>query len=74
MNLHRHRRRGFRRRRHAPGGVLFEPEVDARRQRGRSGWSLGWADKLAALRGPGESYSDGIIRLAAVGRESLNGS
>jgi hypothetical protein len=27
-----------------------------------------------ALRGPGESYSDVIIRLAAVGHKSLNGS
>ena len=26
------------------------------------------------LRGPGENYSDVIMRLAAVGRESLNGS
>jgi hypothetical protein len=29
---------------------------------------------LGALRGPGGSYSDVIIRLAAVGHESLNGS
>jgi hypothetical protein len=29
--------------------------------------------KLAAMRGPGESYSDVILRLAAVGHESLNG-
>jgi hypothetical protein len=28
----------------------------------------------AALRGPGESYSDVILRLAAVGRDPLNGS
>jgi hypothetical protein len=27
-----------------------------------------------ALRGPGESYSDVILRLASVGHESLNGS
>jgi hypothetical protein len=26
-----------------------------------------WADKLGTMRGPGESYSDVIIRLAAVG-------
>jgi hypothetical protein len=27
-----------------------------------------------AQRGPGESYSDAILRLAAVGHEPLNGS
>jgi hypothetical protein len=31
-------------------------------------------DKLTALRGPDESYSDVIILLAAVGRDPLNGS
>jgi len=31
-------------------------------------------DKLRALHGPGESYSDVIIRLEAVGHVSLNGS
>ena len=30
--------------------------------------------KLRAMRGPGESYSEVILRLAAVGRASLNGS
>ena len=46
---------------------------------------LGWTDdavasephvlnKMRTLRGPVESYSDVIIRLAAVGHESLNGS
>ena len=45
---------------------------------------LGWTDdavasephvlsKLRALRGPGESYSEVIVRLAADGHESLNG-
>jgi hypothetical protein len=29
-------------------------------------------NKPRALRGPGKSYSDVIIRLAAVGHESLN--
>jgi hypothetical protein len=33
-----------------------------------------WVNKLAALRGPGESYSDVILRLAAVGLDPLNGS
>ena len=27
-----------------------------------------WADKLSALRGPGESYSDVILRLVALER------
>jgi hypothetical protein len=31
-------------------------------------------EKLRAQRGPGESYSEAIIWLAAVGHESLNGS
>jgi hypothetical protein len=31
-------------------------------------------NKLRALRGKGESYSDVILRLAAIGHESLNGS
>ena len=31
-------------------------------------------DQLTALRGPGESYSDVILRLAALGPESLNRS
>jgi hypothetical protein len=30
--------------------------------------------KLRALRGPGESYSDVILRLAVVGRDSLSRS
>ena len=49
------------------------------------GGSLGWTDdavasephvlnKLHALRGPGESYSEVVLRLAAVGHESLNRS
>jgi hypothetical protein len=33
-----------------------------------------WLDKLKAMRGPGENYSGVILRLAAVGHESLNGS
>jgi hypothetical protein len=31
-------------------------------------------NRLRAMRGPGESYSDVIIRLASGGHESLNGS
>jgi hypothetical protein len=30
-----------------------------------------WLDKLKAMRGPGESYSDLILRLAAVGQRAL---
>ena len=55
--------------------MLFgsEPEVNAEGER------LIWldirvVDRLRALRGPGESYSDVIVRLAAVGHESLDGS
>jgi hypothetical protein len=31
-------------------------------------------DKLSVMHGRGESYSDVILRLAAVGHESLSGS
>jgi hypothetical protein len=55
--------------------MLFgsEPEVNAEGER------LIWldirvVDRLRALRGPGESYSDVIVRLAAVRHESLSGS
>jgi hypothetical protein len=46
------------------GSVGVEPEFDAK------GWRLVWleepvVDRLAALRGPGEDYSDVILRLAA---------
>jgi hypothetical protein len=48
------------------GSVAVEPEVNER------GEKLVWlnrtvADRLAALRGPGESYSDVILRLAEEG-------
>jgi hypothetical protein len=33
-----------------------------------------WLDKLTAMRQPGESYSDVILRLAAIGDGSLSGS
>ncbi len=45
------------------GSVGYEPQLDAQGQR------LIWletsvVDRLSALRGPGESYSDVILRLA----------
>ena len=50
-----------------------EPEANAKGER------LIWlesrrVDRRARLRRPGESLSDLIVRLAAVGHESLNGS
>jgi len=49
----------------APDSVGFEPEVDARG--GRVVWlDAAVVDKLAALRGPGESYSDVILRLVQI--------
>jgi hypothetical protein len=50
------------------GSVAYEAKADQRGER------LIWiddrqADKLAAMRGPGESYSDVILRIA--GREAL---
>ena len=50
------------------GSVGFEGQVDAKGQR------LIWldravVDRLAALRGPGESYSDVILRIAAPERK-----
>jgi hypothetical protein len=55
------------------GTVSFENKTNERGER------LVWlapdaVNKLRAMRGPGESYSDVILRLAAVGRESVNGS
>ena len=53
------------------------------RRRARSGYKLGnhfiwleprWVASSPRCAGPGESYSDVIIWLEAVGRESLNGS
>jgi hypothetical protein len=45
------------------GSVAYEPELNAKGER------LIWiderqADRLAAMRGPGESYSDVILRIA----------
>jgi hypothetical protein len=49
------------------GSVGFEPEPDAKGE--RTIWiDDRQADKLAAMRGPGESYSDVILRIAAVGQ------
>jgi len=50
------------------GSIGFEAEANAR------GEKLVWledamADRLAVMRGPGESYSDAIIRIA--GQEAL---
>jgi hypothetical protein len=62
---HRRQRRGVRRPRLDPpaGSVVFEKELDANSQRhvrpNRAG--IEW---LRSLRGPGESYSDVILRIA----------
>jgi hypothetical protein len=46
------------------GSVGFEPEPDAKGE--RYVWlEEGWVNKLGAMRGPGESYSDVILRLSA---------
>jgi hypothetical protein len=52
----------------ALGSVAYEAEANERGER------LIWiedamADRLSAMRGPGESYSDVILRLAAVGHD-----
>jgi hypothetical protein len=55
------------------GSTAYEAEVNAKGE--VHIWlEPRWVDKLARLRGPGESYSDVIIKLAAVAHESLNGS
>jgi hypothetical protein len=46
------------------GSAMVEPEVDAKGER-RIWLEPAAVDKLARLRGPGESYSDVILRLAA---------
>ena len=72
---HRHQPSGLRRhRRHLPlCSVGYEAE---RTEKGEVHIWLEerWINKLKALRGPGESYTDVIVRLAGVGHESLNGS
>jgi hypothetical protein len=46
------------------GSVGYEPEIDAKGE--RLIWiERKWADQLGAMRGPGETYSDVILRLAA---------
>jgi hypothetical protein len=46
-----------------PGTVLFEREPDAKGE--RQIWlEPRFVDRLHAMRGPGESYSDVILRLA----------
>jgi hypothetical protein len=47
------------------GNIGFEPELNAKGE--RLIWiEHVWADKLSGLRGPGESYSDVILRLVAL--------
>jgi hypothetical protein len=47
------------------GSVGFEPEPDAKDERYL--WlEDAMADRLAAMRGPGERYSDVILRLAGI--------
>jgi hypothetical protein len=73
--------------RHLPGGKSRSRNWRLRDDRADAvqGGSRGWTDdavasephvlnKLHALRGLGESYSDVILRLAAAGRDPLNGS
>jgi hypothetical protein len=51
------------------GSVGFEPEADsAGPSATRTVWlEEVWVDRLAALRGPSESYSDVMLRRAAAG-------
>ena len=52
------------------GSVAVEPEVDAKGE--RAVWlEEVWVDRLAALRGPGESYSDVIFGLVRGVRRAL---
>jgi hypothetical protein len=45
------------------GSVAVEPEANAKGD--RTVWlEEVWVDRLGAMRGPGESYSDVILRLA----------
>jgi hypothetical protein len=51
----------------------YEPEINAMGE--RLIWlEPRWVASSPRCAGPGESYSDVAIRLAAVGHESLNGS
>jgi len=48
------------------GSVAVEPEANTKGE--RTVWlEEVWVDRLGARRGPGESYSDVILRLAAAG-------
>lgn len=50
----------------AAGSVAFEPTIDEKGN--REIWlEPHVVDRLLSLRGPGENYSDVILRLAAVG-------
>jgi hypothetical protein len=47
------------------GSVAYKAETDAKGE--RLIWlEPKWADKLGAMRGPGESYSDVIVRIVAM--------
>ena len=48
------------------GSVNFEAGVDANGERYIWPWAV--VDRLRSLRGPGESFSDVILRLAASGK------
>jgi hypothetical protein len=54
------------------GSVAFEPEITKGL---RQIWpERVWVDKLFRQYGPGETFSHVIMRLAAVGNDSPNGS
>ena len=47
------------------GSVAVEPYYNERGE--RTAWlEEVWVDRLGAMRGPGESYSDVILRIAAI--------
>jgi hypothetical protein len=50
------------------GSVMYEPQTNAKGE--RMIWlEEKWHNQLGLMRGPGESYSDVILRLAAVEHE-----
>jgi hypothetical protein len=49
------------------GSVMYEPQTNAKGER-MIYVEEKWLDKLAAMRGPGESYSDAILRLVEIER------
>jgi len=56
------------------GSVMYETEHTANGQQIHIWVEPAVADKLAAMRGPSESYSDVILGLEAVGHESRRAS